>query len=483
MSPTHSRLARLNLTSRRLGVGVLLVVLAVALVAFNRAHLGVLVHRGDTVQAEFSRVYKLKPYESVVKLAGVKVGTVTEVEPQPGHGALVSMKLDKGTRDKLGTQPSAAIRPALVVGGAYYVDLKRGGLDGSLAKGATIPLDRTTVPVELDKVLSTLTPNAQKAVQGTIGELDTTLRQGGRDQLRRLAAVGPDVLKPAGRVIDAVRGTNPDTDLTRLVVGVQQTAKALSDQHARLATILEDLDTTSAAFDGGSPAVARAVADGPRTLQVTRAGLADLDGTLDRLTTTAQSFRPAARELNSLLVRLDPVLAESRPVINDARALMAQARPLVDRLVPTAQHATGMLQDFRGPVLDRLTGPITTAVLSPWHGTGIYSGGGNDHLLYEETGYFLAHGADVFKFHDRNGAAGRLMAGVGVSSLGGVFPMSIEQYLESLGLQQPLGPQEGTASGAPGLVPPPAAGPDAGLGLPLPSLDQSLNLPLVLGSN
>ena len=39
------------------------------------------------------------------------------------------------------------------------------------------------------------------------------------------------------------------------------------------------------------------------------------------------------------------------------------------------------------------------------------------------------------------------------------------------------------AQEGPGLVPPPAAGPDAGLGTPLPSVGQDLDLPLVLGSH
>ncbi len=136
---------------------------------------------------------------------------------------------------------------------------------------------------------------------------------------------------------------------------------------------------------------------------------------------------------------------------------------------------------MRGPVLDRLNGPIKDAVLSPWHGTGIYAGGGNDHLFYQEAGYLLSDGAEVFKFHDSNGAAGRLMAGVGVNIAGGsTLLMPLEEYLETLGLQQPAGPQEGTRQGAPGLIPPPAAGTKAGG--PGPLLP-ALNLPLVSRSS
>ncbi|HWJ10126.1 MAG TPA: MCE family protein, partial [Nocardioides sp.] len=213
--------------------------------------------------------------------------------------------------------------------------------------------------------------------------------------------------------------------------------------------ILDDLATTSAALADGARPLAAAIDDGPQTLTETRAGLADLDGTLDRLETTARSFRPSARALAPLLDDLDPVLVRARPVLADARAVARDARPVVQDLLPVADDATALLDDVSGPVLDRLSGPVTDAVLSPWHGSGVYQGGGNDHRLYEETGYLLANFADVFKFHDKNGAMGRLMAGVGLSTPGGVLGYSLEQLLEGSGMRLPAGPQDGANEGEP----------------------------------
>jgi len=85
---------------------------------------------GDTVTASFTRQYKLDPYLSVVKLASVRVGAVTDIERADDGGAKVTMKLDKGTIEKLGGEPSATIRPTLVVGGVYYVELTPGGRGG-----------------------------------------------------------------------------------------------------------------------------------------------------------------------------------------------------------------------------------------------------------------------------------------------------------------------------------------------------------------
>ncbi|WP_131770145.1 MlaD family protein [Candidatus Protofrankia californiensis] len=486
MSVVRQRLAGVarrgqSTSSRVLGLVVLLALLLVAVVAFNRNRVAVTLSSGETVKAEFTRAYKLEPYKSVVKMAGVKVGDVTGVEDTDTHTALVSMKIDDGVLGKLGDQPSAAVRPTLVLGGSYYVELSHGGGRGGFGAGHTIPVARTSVPVELDRVLSAITPDAQQAMPRTVGQLDATLQNGGRQELRELLTDAPGSLAPTAVVLDAARGTRPETDLTGVVTGLQQTASALTRQDGQLDSIIDSLATTAAALADERRPLAQAVATGPETLRTTRAGLADLDGTLQRLTTTAQAFRPAARQLDPLLAQLDPVLERTLPVVSELRILLQDARPLVDRLVPTAQNATGVLTDVRGPVLDRLNGPIKDAVLSPWHGTGIYAGGGNDHLFYQEAGYLLSDGAEVFKFHDSNGAAGRLMAGVGVNIAGGsTLLMPLEEYLETLGLQQPAGPQEGTRQGAPGLIPPPAAGTKAGG--PGPLLP-ALNLPLVSRSS
>ncbi|WP_067430583.1 MlaD family protein [Nocardioides jensenii] len=468
-------------SNKAAGVMVMVFLIAFALVSFNRPKIETTLASGETLKAEFSGSYKLVPYQSVVKLAGVEVGTVTGVDRTDDNGAVVDMKLDDGTVEKLGTQPKANIRPTLVLGGTYYVELVRGGMDGDVSEGSTIPVSRTTLPVELDKVLSAVTPEAGKAVQGTVRNLNKTLKTAGRPELRRLLKTAPGTLEPAGDVLKALRGHEPRTDLTRLVRGLRNTAAALNENDAQLDSILADLDTVSAALgDSGAP-LAETIDAGPETLRVTREGLADLDGTLTQLDTTATSFRPAARALDPVLGELDSVLDTARPVIADARVVVHDARPLVKDLVPTAVDAIGVLNDFKGPVLNRLNGPIKKDVMSAWHGKGVYEGGGNDNLLYEEVAYLLSDTADVFKFHDKNGAMGRLMAGVGVNAPGGVISKSLIQYLEGTGLLLPAGPEEGANDGEP--KPPLGAGPgsngpSAEQQTPLLDLN-SLQLPLV----
>lgn len=470
MTTITERLARfVPRTAKGTGLLVLAALLCFALLAFNKPRVETTLSPGDGLRAEFSQAYKLVPYESRVKMAGVEVGTVTGVRRTDGNRAMVSMKIGRGTRAKLGTEPEANVRPTLVLGGAYYVELVKGGEDRVLAENSTIPTSHTSVPVELDKVLSTITPDAAEAIQGTVSSLDDTLASGGTKEVRRFLSTAPGTLDPATEVLTGLQGKNPDTDLTALVTGVRNTARALGRQDGRISTILEHLATTSAALDATRSPVGRAVADGPRTLDVTRAGLADLDGTLDELTTTAESFGPSARALDDLLDKLGPVLQSARPVIADARVVTRDARPIIETLVPTADRADQALDDIKGPVLDRLDGDIKKAILTPWHGTGVYEGGGNDHPLYQEIGFFFSDTADAFKFHDNNGAMGRLMAGVGVNTPSGIVSMPLGKYLQTLGVPLPF-PQEGANKDEPKPVLPtsPSSGKGPLQGQPTP---------------
>lgn len=452
---------RLPRSPKAVGLTVLAGLLVFALYSFNQQEVLTRLSSGQDLKADFVRDYQIVPFSTVVKMAGVQVGMVTGTSQSAGDHTVVDMKLTGGTLEKLGTAPRALVRPTTLLGGKYYVELIRDGQEGAPPSGSTIPLTRTGVPVELDKVLSTVTPpQASQGIRRTIGSLAATLDTHGRAQVQSFVDKAPAALEPAATVLGALQGDQPSSDLTNLVGGLQSTARALTQEQGQVAAIIDGLDRTASALDGARLPLAQAFAQGASTLTTTQTGLAALSPALDRLTTTARSFEPSATQLGGVLAALDPVAKEARPVIAAARAVAADARPLVQDAVPTVANANTILNDVRGPVLNRVNGPIMSAVMSPWHGTGDYAGGGNDHPLYKETGYLLANIADVFKFHDHNQQMGRLMAGVSLKTAGGIVQMSLPQYLASLGigglgssgaaLKSPLG--SSSLSGSGGLL-------------------------------
>ncbi len=136
------------MTNRRI---VLLVLLVLSVLAGGCSVLG---GGGYTVAAHFSRTFNLFP-GSAVRVLGVEVGKVTDVTISPDDStATVTLVIDRGVQ--LPSDVNAHIIQGALLG-ERIVELEPAYTGGSaLADGATIPVDRTTVPAEFDEVLESL---------------------------------------------------------------------------------------------------------------------------------------------------------------------------------------------------------------------------------------------------------------------------------------------------------------------------------------
>lgn len=403
----------------RLGLLVVAVGVVLAVVLIAKQPILTALRPGETLALELPRNYKLDEYASVVKVGGTEVGVVSGVE-DVRDGTRIDLKLDSGTRALLGTAPSAHIRPTTILGGRYYVALEPGGERGTFEDDA-IPADRTTTPVELDEVLAAVPPDAQAGLRGTVERLDTTFESGAGDALARVARTAPATLEPGGVVLDALRGTRPDTDLARTVADLDATAAALTRTPGRLRETVDALAGTARVLATNAGPVDQVVASLPDVLRRAREGAARLGPTLDLVTDVAGEARPAVRELDGLLDELDPALAELRPVLADLRPVLEDARPLVDDLTPAVERATEVVRDLRGPVLDRVNGPISDQILTEWHGTApkYPNGGGTGNLFYEELGYMFAHINSAVKYANASAHMLAFQPGAGTTSVTG----------------------------------------------------------------
>lgn len=406
---------------------------ALALLTF-KAPIATMMRQGETITAEFSGNYQLIPNETKVKLAGLEVGVVSEVDYTDQGTALVSMKVDETAVDSLGSRPSAQVAPLTVLGGQYAVELQRGGTTGPF-EGESIPVTRTRLPVELDRILESLPQPTRQSLQDLVGRLGGTLERGGRNALRDLVTRAPGTLRPAGEVLQAAQGTRPEVDLPQLVTNLHATAETLAADDAQLGDIVESLDQTTIALARNTQPLADSIGALPNSLRSTRAGMAGLRGTLTRLTVTAQSLRPAARQIDPLLRDLNPVLVEARPVMQRLRPLMVDARPLVRQLVPVTRRGTEVLGDLKGPVLQRVNGPIAHTVMNTWRGTGPYrnSGGGMqaDHKFYEELAYLVTNLGRASMTQDAQGSLLGFQVGANTRSVVGT-PFTLANLLKQM---------------------------------------------------
>lgn len=418
------------------GVAFVALCVAVGLFAFKRNVIVTTLSPGDTISATFSRDYQLRSYVSTVKIAGVVVGTVTDITHTSTGTSRVDLKLDRGTPAKLGTAPSAAIRPSTMLGGVYYVDLVPGGDPGRFT--GDIPVNRTRIAVELDSVVQSLQPQARAGSRQFIDKVDQVLQQDGRPALQALMHDAPATLAAAGPTFDALAGDRPDT-LTDLVRGLDNTARVLNRQNGQLQSILTNLNDTTNVLDQEKQPLENTIAELPDTLRTTRTGMTALRGSLDRLTSTAPEMQPTAQALNPLLTRAEPVLRKARPVVRELRDVLRDARPLVDQLIPTSDKITDVLDHLRGPVMSNINGPILNAVNTPWRGVGRYAGNGSKYKLYQDVAYMVTNANAATKYTDKNGAGMTIQVGQGIDDISDLKGLpNFEQFVRGL-----LGPKEG----------------------------------------
>jgi phospholipid/cholesterol/gamma-HCH transport system substrate-binding protein len=411
----------------KVGVVVLMLLLLVGVALFKKTELMTAVTPGEDLKVSFARDYHLRSYVTKVKIAGVRVGLVTGVEHEDGGTTIATVHIDKSAAERLGEEPSAAIRPTTLLGGNYYVELKPGGSAGT---PSAIPASRTTIPVELDRVLETLQPSARVGLQRTIAELDGSLGQRGSASLRKLVTDAPDTLRPLGRTLSAMRGEDP-SDIGGLITSLEHTADVLSQQRDDVDTSVVGLSRVSRALDASAPDVASTVHNLPWTLQSTRAGLIALSTTLDELKDVSTDELPTAHQLSRTLTALDPALRHLRPVVRDLRPALRDLRPTVQALVPSAISGTTIVNDLKGAPMQRVNGPIVSALNSDWHGTGVYAKGGDDTLMYKEIGQMIAGMDNASRMTDHNGSTIHFQPGFGVGSVSGT-PISFEQLVMQL---------------------------------------------------
>lgn len=393
-------------------IGLVLVV-AVSLggwALFDKQRITVNLADGTEVRAEFDRGYRLRPYASRVKIAGVPVGVVTSSRQAEGR-AVVTMKIDDASAQNLGSHPSAHVRPTTLLGGTVYVELEPGGRPG--APAGPITLERTSVPVELDRVLEAFDRDARQGVQALVRRSDEVLRNSGSRAIAGLLDDGADAFGPMSDVLGAARGTDTD-DLSRAIDRLAAVSAELAGDadDTRAGRLVDAARPVAVTLGEHARPLAETVEQLPATLARTDAGLAELDRLLVALEVTAPDARATLVEADQLLARTRPVVAEARPAVADLRALLDDAGPLLDDLAPVTAELTGIVDDVDGEVAERVAGPVAKTLNRPHRGS--------DSLMYEEIGYMLTGLAGFSMGVDEQGAFLNFAPGLAPESLGGL---------------------------------------------------------------
>lgn len=279
---------------RRISTLVVLLVVAAVGVTFLR-------DRSTTlITAYFSSATGLYE-EDEVKVLGVKVGTIKEIDPQ-GDRVKVVLAVDSGTPIPDGAQ-AAIVAPSLVSG--RFVQLAPAWTAGPrLQDGAEIGLDKTAVPVSFDDVKRQLT------------DLSVALGPQGADRQGALAR--------AISTVEENLSNGNSTQLRSSIGSLREAVAALSDKRSDLFATVENLnsftqnllvnDAAVVAFNRQLDSVSAILNDNRTQLTGTVRELATLMTSLDRFFTTngdqlAASIRQSAELSDTLANQANDIAA------------------------------------------------------------------------------------------------------------------------------------------------------------------------------
>lgn len=271
-------------------VGGLVMTVLLAL-AFNFPRLPI-VGNGPEYRAAFTDASGLQVGEDV-RVAGIKVGSVTGIELDQSH-VVVSFTVKDATVGE-DTRASIEIRSLL---GQHYLSLTPDG-PGELPAGSEIPLDRTSTPLDIVPAVTQLGETA--------GQIDT-------EQLARSFDVLADVLRDtAPEVRDTVAGLSAlsrsiasrDKQIQQFFRKARSVSGVLASRDEEIGQLLADSDAVLAVLNRRSVTI-RAVIDGTDELARQLSGLvADNRDTLApmlaRLRAVVRVLERNDRQLDELL--------------------------------------------------------------------------------------------------------------------------------------------------------------------------------------
>jgi phospholipid/cholesterol/gamma-HCH transport system substrate-binding protein len=318
--------------------------------------------QGWRLEASFAGVEGLVT-QSDVDVAGVHVGRVTAIAPDPQGGAIVTMVLDPSVRLRSDTR--ALLRPKTAIGEKYVELVRRTGSTAAyVTDGYVLPRQQTGQAVELDTVLNELDPQTRAAISQSLRELGIAVT-GRQDDI---SAAIPQVeqaaanLRPLAQIADARQ-----QQIGRILTDLAIILSALADEQDALGRVIVSGDTATAALANRDQQLAGTIQQADKLFASLQQILADTTpadrASLAQAPATISSGRQLVSTLNPAIDRLLPELLLAQ--VNYPNNQLAVSQP--DAVTLAAEWISAFSQSDSNGNAFRITGIVdpATAVRQP----------------------------------------------------------------------------------------------------------------------
>lgn len=379
---------------------------------------------GYEVQATFRNAVNIA-IKSPVRIAGVNVGKVTEME-QKGDNTVVTFTVEDEGRP-IREDATAQIRPRLFLEGNWFIDLDPGTPEtGEMPDNGMIPVSRTATSVQVGDLLRTLQTPERANIQRLLDSLGTGLNakptaeqdltfepfvQGlsGGEALNLAYREGEVAARGTAVVSEATLGTEPN-DLGNLLRGLSRVTGAVNDRGDDIQGFVTNFATFTGALAAESENLGLTIQKLGPTLVVTRRALTSLNASLPALRGFAIASRPGLNELPRTIRVTRPFLRQLQQLLTQRElgglsTIIRQTTPSAAKSAAATLALLPQLRNFGLCVADTLS-PTGDQVIED----GAFSNGQPAH---REAFYAAVSAAGGSNMLDGNGAYARIQGGGG----------------------------------------------------------------------
>jgi phospholipid/cholesterol/gamma-HCH transport system substrate-binding protein len=290
-----------------------------------------------------------------VQIGGRRVGRVADIKLRSDNLAEVRIQVDEPYAP-LHAGTTAQIRSGSLSGVANrFISVTPGPNSApKIDDGATLGIDTTTSPVDLDQLFNTLDPKTRKSLQNVLQGSATQYRGKGRKANDAVRYFNP-ALSTTARLVNEL--DRDQQALQDFIVYTARATTALAERRGDLSSLVSNANTTSAAIGSQSASLNRALKALPNTLRQANTTFVNLRSTLDDLDKLVNASKPVAPKLAPFFRQLRPLVHDARPTIADLRSLISRpgaGNDLIDLLRrqprltqvagPTFQHTSASLR-------------------------------------------------------------------------------------------------------------------------------------------
>jgi phospholipid/cholesterol/gamma-HCH transport system substrate-binding protein len=300
---------------------------------------------------------------SPVRVAGVDVGQIVGVQRIPNSNAgIVTMNIDSNGLP-IHADATVQLRSRIFLEGNFYADLQPGSPNAPvLDSGATLSAARTSGPVQLDRILSSLNANARENLQTLLQGLGASFQTVGtpaanatQDPLTRNLTgaqslneslnYSADAFEASAIVNQALLGTAPH-DLSKVVIGNARVFTGFARSPDQLASLITTFNATLAAFAARQQSLAQTIAVLPPLLRAIDSSDTALDASFGPTKAFARAILPG-------VIQTGPTITAALPWIAQATALVSPSElgGLLDALTPAVQQTATSLNATKQLIL------------------------------------------------------------------------------------------------------------------------------------